>query len=252
MLGLLAEDGIAVTPDHDQADAIVINTCGFLEASKIESLEVIRDLAIPYRKGLRRKACGRTKRIIVAGCLVQRQKAQLLEATPEVDALVGVFDRENIVKAVRGGGGFSNVAEAGQDLGTYHAVSTFIHKPTKSATLAKATANPTCPVPKPPPHAALPLRLPPRLRSGRNQGCTFCTIPSIREAVMRSKPLTDILSEAEELLADGAVELNLIGQDTTSYGQDIGFTAPGEGLPGMLTRPGQARRQARHRARGSV
>ncbi len=224
MLGLLAEDGIAVTPDHDQADAIVINTCGFLEASKTESLEVIRE-AIASKAFAEKH--GRTKRIIVAGCLVQRQKAQLLEATPEVDALVGVFDRENIVKAVRGGS-FTHIAEAGQDLGTYHAVSTFIHKPTKSD-IGKGYLE----------SDRARLRLTPRhyaylrVSEGCNQGCTFCTIPSIRGR-MRSKPLTDILSEAEELLADGAVELNLIGQDTTSYGQDIGFTAPGEGLPGML------------------
>src|SRR2546427_12752686 len=66
MLGLLAEDGIAVTPDHDQADAIVINTCGFLEASKIESLEVIRE-ALACKASAEKQ--GRTKRIIVAGCL---------------------------------------------------------------------------------------------------------------------------------------------------------------------------------------
>src|SRR5204862_3001710 len=72
-----------------------------------------------------------------------------------------------------------------------------------------------------------------RISEGCSQGCTFCTIPSIRGR-MRSKPLPDILAEAQELLADGAFELNLIGQDTTSYGQDIGYSAKGEGLPGML------------------
>src|SRR5437868_3385934 len=100
MLGLLAEDGIAITADHGAADAIVINTCGFLEASKEESLEVIRQ-AIAEKVAAESE--GRGKRVIVAGCLVQRHKARLLEAVPEVDALVGVFDRENIVEAVRGG-----------------------------------------------------------------------------------------------------------------------------------------------------
>src|SRR5205085_3718505 len=75
MLGLLAEDGIAITADHDQADAIVINTCGFLEASKTESLDVIRE-AIDAKK--RAIEAGTGKRVIVAGCLVQRHKAQLL------------------------------------------------------------------------------------------------------------------------------------------------------------------------------
>src|SRR4051812_46550481 len=77
MLGLLAEDGIAVTGDQGEADAIVINTCGFLEASKTESIEVIRE-AIEAK--VRAEAGGKRKRVIVAGCLVQRHKAQLLEA----------------------------------------------------------------------------------------------------------------------------------------------------------------------------
>jgi len=224
MLGLLAEDGIAITPDHEDADAIVINTCGFLEASKTESLEVIRE-AIDEKIAAASK--GKTKRIIVAGCLVQRHKAELLHETPEVDALVGVFDRENIVHAVRGGQ-YEALKNAGEDLGQYHAVSAFITKPTK-ADIGKGYRE----------SDRARLRLTPRhyaylrVSEGCNQGCTFCTIPSIRGR-MRSKPLPDILAEAEELMHDGAVELNLIGQDTTSYGEDIGFNARGEGLPGML------------------
>src|SRR6202012_5044924 len=128
MLGLLAEDGIAITGDHDEADAIIINTCGFLEASKTESLDVIRE-AIESKKRAIEQGTG--KRVIVAGCLVQRHKAQLLNAVPEVDALVGVFDRENIVKAVRGNQ-FERLPEAGRDLGDYHAVTSYIHKPGKA------------------------------------------------------------------------------------------------------------------------
>jgi ribosomal protein S12 methylthiotransferase len=223
MLGLLAEDGIAITADHDEADAIVINTCGFLEASKTESLEVIREA---IERKMEAQGEGRRKRVIVAGCLVQRQKAKLLQDVPEVDALVGVFDRENIVGAVRGGD-FEHAAD-GSDLGTYHAVSSYIGKPTK-ADIGKGYLE----------SDKARLRLTPRhyaylrISEGCNQGCTFCTIPSIRGR-MRSKPLADILEEAEELLADGAYELNLIGQDTTSYGEDIGYNAGGEGLSGML------------------
>ncbi len=221
MLGLLAEDGIAITADHDQADAIIINTCGFLEASKTESIDVIRE-AIEQKLAAQQE--GRPKRVIVAGCLVQRHRAQLLDEVPQVDALVGVFDRENIVKAVRGN--FAPLSDVGRDMGQFHEVSKFISKHDRSK--PGYTESDRARLRLTPRHYAYL-----RISEGCNQGCTFCTIPSIRGR-MRSKPLPDILAEAEELLADGAFELNLIGQDTTSYGTDIGYTAEGEGLPGML------------------
>lgn len=224
MLGLLAEDGIAITPDHDEADAIIINTCGFLEASKTESLEVIREAIDRKVKALKH---GGHKRVIVAGCLVQRHRARLLDEVPEVDALVGVFDRENIVRAVRGAD-FNSVGESGVSMGDYHAVSSFISKPTRADIGKGYVENDKARLRITPRHYAYL-----RISEGCNQGCTFCTIPSIRGR-MRSKPLADILSEAEELITDGAYELNLIGQDTTSYGEDIGYNATGEGLSGML------------------
>src|SRR6185295_1650983 len=114
MLGLLAEDGLAITSDHASADAIVINTCGFLEASKDESLKEIRD-------ALEMKQRGKCKRVIVAGCLVQRHKTKLLNDVPGVDRLVGVFDREHIVEAVRGKE--NPRQEHGHFLGKYHDLS---------------------------------------------------------------------------------------------------------------------------------
>lgn len=95
MLGLLAEDGLALTADAAQADAIVINTCGFLEASKTESMKEIRD-------AVKMKEEGQCKRVVVAGCLVQRHKTKLLADEPGIDRLVGVFDREHIVEAIPG------------------------------------------------------------------------------------------------------------------------------------------------------
>ena len=95
MLGLLAQDGLAITSQPEDADAIVVNTCGFLEASKTESLAEIRQ-AVELKK------TGKCKRVVVAGCLVQRHKTDLLSEVPEIDRLVGVFDREHIVEAVRG------------------------------------------------------------------------------------------------------------------------------------------------------
>src|SRR5205807_3929594 len=114
MLGLLAQDGISITADASQADAIVINTCGFLEASKDESLREIRE-AIELKKH------GRVKRVVVAGCLVQRHKTKLLADAPGVDRLVGVFDREHIVEAVRGKE--NPRQDHGHFLGKYHDLS---------------------------------------------------------------------------------------------------------------------------------
>ncbi|MCL2639586.1 MAG: 30S ribosomal protein S12 methylthiotransferase RimO [Phycisphaerales bacterium] len=246
MLGLLTEDNIAVTPDHEQADAIVINTCGFLEASKIESLEVIREAIALKQKATK---AGRTKRVIVVGCLVQRHKTQLLEEVPEIDALVGVFDRQQIVNAVRRPSDLIPKAPRGSvvvghrsrnrlsktlcgvaDRSQVNAIeltpiTIFINKLTK-ATIGKGYTE----------SDRARLRLTPRhyaylrISEGCNQGCTFCTIPSIRGR-MRSKPLNAILAEARELFNDGTIELNLIGQDTTSYGSDIGDTG---GLSGVL------------------
>src|SRR5207247_4993482 len=114
MLGLLAQDGLSITSDAESADAIVINTCGFLEASKDESLKEIRD-------ALELKKTGKCKRVVVAGCLVQRHKTKLLNDVPGVDRLVGVFDREHIVEAVRGKE--NPLQDHGHFLGKYHDLS---------------------------------------------------------------------------------------------------------------------------------
>src|SRR5688572_27836914 len=226
MLGLLAQDGFAVTNDASRADAIVINTCGFLEASKTESLEAIRE-------AVAMKTDGQCQRVVVAGCLVQRHKTKLLSEVPQIDRLVGVFDREHIVEAVRGR---ENARQAhGHFLGKYHDLSKELSQAhgLQSVGFLKETKTNRLPVFE---NDRARLRLTPRhyaylrISEGCNQGCSFCTIPSIR-GLMRSKPIEQIMLEAKELAADGAVELNLIGQDTTSYGTDIGYTA---GLSGLL------------------
>lgn len=229
MLGLLAQDGLSITPDHADADAIVINTCGFLEASKDESLKEIRE-------ALELKKHGKVKRVIVAGCLVQRHKTKLLNDVPGVDRLVGVFDREHIVEAVKGKE--NPRQDHGHYLGKYHDLSKELAAQSGLATgnsqlATRETKTTRLPVFE---DDRARLRLTPRhyaylrISEGCNQGCSFCTIPSIR-GLMRSKPIEQVLLEAKELAADGAVELNLIGQDTTSYGTDIGY-APG--LSGLL------------------
>ena len=221
MLGLLAEDGLTPTADEDHADALVVNTCGFLEASKDESLQVIREAA-------ERKRDGRLQRLIVAGCLVQRHRARMLEWCPDIDALIGVFDRDRIVEAVRGGKRPRN--DLGLELPVYSSIAGNAAVARRDRGLAED------PAPGYFESDAARLRLTPRhyaylrMSEGCNQNCAFCTIPSIR-GKMRSKPIAAVVSEMRELMNDGAFEINLIGQDTTSYGQDIGEPA---GLVGLL------------------
>src|SRR5215210_7851224 len=93
MLGKLAQDGYALQPDADGADVVVINTCGFIEPARQESLAVIREM-------LALKKAGRVGAVVVAGCLAERQKDMLLDAVPEVDQIVGVFGREEIAQVV--------------------------------------------------------------------------------------------------------------------------------------------------------
>lgn len=244
MLGLLAEDGLAVVshdPDSGDgpADAIVINTCGFLEASKEESLDVIRE-------AIRRKEAGEVKRVVVAGCLVQRHREKMLEWAPGIDAMVGVFDRDHIVPAVRGGAGRKSLREEAKESPRYWiAANALVAAKERGRDVVGLTVNGKD-------GAGIGyfeddsarMRLTPRhyaylrVSEGCNQNCTFCTIPSIR-GKMRSKPIDRIVAEARELFADGAFELNLIGQDTTSYGDDVGVGwnhdgRGGGGLPAML------------------
>ena len=229
MLGLLAEDGLTPVPEGADADAIVVNTCGFLEASKDESLGELSRAAELKKKG-------KVKRIVVAGCLVQRHRAKMLEWCPDIDAMIGVFDRDRIVEAVRGAKKDAGVAAVKPDgaiaLPVYSSIAA-------SATLAKKERGLGGDAKGYFESDAARLRLTPRhyaylrVSEGCNQNCAFCTIPSIR-GKMRSKPVDAILGEARELLADGAFELNLIGQDTTSYGEDIGWAGAKQGLAGML------------------
>lgn len=243
MLGLLAEDGVVPLsydpgePDggFQGADAVVINTCGFLEASKEESLGVIQE-------ALRQKERGTVKRVVVAGCLVQRHRAKMLEWAPGIDAMVGVFDRDKIVEAVRGAKRERATLEAASDGPKYWiAANALAAAKDRGLKTAGLTVNgkdgkglgyfedDSARMRLTPRHYAYL-----RISEGCNQNCAFCTIPSIR-GKMRSKPLERIVAEARELLADGAFELNLIGQDTTSYGDDIGFgLGAGGGMPAML------------------
>jgi len=213
MLGLLAEAGCAIVGDGSGlGDVLIVNTCGFLSASRDEAVGILQEAAEHKRNG-------DIQRIVAAGCLVQRDGQGLMKDVPEIDALVGVHNRSDIVRAVTGKKRSELGASGGADdsvlfLGEYHA-SSWTEANRSDQTRLRLT----------PAHYAYL-----RMSEGCNQKCTFCTIPSIR-GPMHCKGVDEIMTEANELIADGAVEINLIGQDTTSYGQDIGYDA---GLSGLL------------------
>lgn len=229
MLGALADSGLQIVSSDHEADAIVVNTCGFLEASREESLAVIEE-------AIQRKKRGELKRVIVAGCLVQRHRAKLLDWAPGIDAMIGVFDRDKIVDAVRGESpnreGLDPDGPAYWIAGNALQAAEARGRDTVGLTVQGADGkglgyweNDTERFRLTPRHWAYL-----RISEGCNQKCAFCTIPSIR-GKMRSKPLDAIIDEAKRLLDDGCVELNLIGQDTTSWGFDIGDD---RGLSGLL------------------
>ena len=189
MLGQLAEAGCAITSDEADADVIVINTCGFLEAARAEADEVIRDV-------VRLKTDGKLKRVVVAGCLVQRDREAILERLDGIDALVGVNNRDDIVRAVLHPKSPGRTADPDLYLSEYH--------PLVQLDTARLRITPR--------HYAYL-----RISEGCDQKCTFCTIPAIR-GPMHCKPPNTVIAEARELVSDGAVEIILIGQDTTAYG----------------------------------
>lgn len=190
MLGKLAQDGYALTQSADGADVVVVNTCGFIEPARQESLGVIREM-------LELKRAGRVGAVVVAGCLAERQKDLLLEQVPEVDQIVGVFGREEIASAV-----------ARATSGVREQRTLFRPAPVKAL---EDTAR---------------LRVTPRhyaylkISEGCDRTCTFCAIPGMRGKHV-TKPIEEVVREARELAADGVRELIVVAQDTTYYGLDL-------------------------------
>ncbi len=187
MLARLNRDGYEITPDETEADVVVINTCGFIESAKRESIDSILDIAWL-------KKHGKLKAIVVTGCLAERYKDQIEKELPEVDAVLGVGSCDRItdaVKAVAAGGRFSDFADKNTSpLGGDRILTT----PDYSAYL--------------------------KIAEGCDNRCTYCAIPLIR-GKFRSRPMDDVVAEAKDLDSLGVKELNLIAQDTTRYGLDL-------------------------------
>jgi ribosomal protein S12 methylthiotransferase len=190
MLGLLAQDGYVLVPDAQKADLVIINTCGFIDTARQESLGTIREM-------LERKRSGAIKGVVVAGCLAERQKEMLLEEVPEVDQIVGVFGREEIARV------------ADRILGNLHEQRTLFRPAPVQAQDDRARLRIT------PRHLAYL-----KVSEGCDRLCTFCAIPYMRGKHV-TKPIENVIAEARELAADGVRELNLVAQDMTYYGVDL-------------------------------
>lgn len=190
MLGLLAQDGYELVSDAKQSDLVVINTCGFIDRARAESFAVIDEM-------LERKRRGEIKGVLVTGCLAERQREAVLEERPEIDALIGVFGRDEVTKV------------ADRIMGHMQEQRTVF---------------------RPAPIRALPdnqrLRITPqhfaylKISEGCDRLCTFCAIPKMRGR-HASKPIESVLDEAKQLADTGVKELIVVAQDTTYFGIDL-------------------------------
>ena len=189
MLGRMVRDGFRTVADPAEADIAVVNTCAFLQSAVRESKGAIDSLA-------QLKRDGRLRGLIVTGCLAQRAGATLFDEFPEVDAVLGTGQWEEVARAAR------HVLS-----GARAAARTDFPGGALDALGPRARSTPR--------HLAYL-----KISEGCDHRCTFCIIPRLR-GDQRSKPLDDVLAEARRLAAEGVKELNLIGQDTTAWGADL-------------------------------
>jgi ribosomal protein S12 methylthiotransferase len=200
MMGQLTASGHELTPHPSDADVIVVNTCSFIDPAKQESVDTILEMA-EYKK------TGRAKRLIVAGCLVERYRADIQKNMPEVDAVIGTNELERITALCEGvTAAPSNPFEP------------YLYHDMTPRVLAT------------PKHFAYV-----KIAEGCDHPCTFCVIPQYRGA-FRSRRFESVISEATRLFSHGVREINLIGQDTTCYGEDFGMK---DGLATLLARLAQ-------------
>lgn len=195
MLGILARHGYKITNDCNNAEIVIINTCGFIESAKKESINTILELA-------RLKETGSLKLLVVSGCLPQRYQDELTRELPEVDLWIGTGEYHKIVE-------YLESEEKGSHLGQ----SEYIYDDLTPRLVST------------PKHTAYI-----KIAEGCFHTCTFCAIPVIRGR-FRSRPPDSIIKEADNLVSKGMKEAILIAQDTTSYGIDL---KTGFGLPSLL------------------
>src|SRR6202166_375510 len=199
MMGQLAAHGHELTTHPDQADVLVVNTCSFIDPAKQESIDTILEMA-EYKR------VGRAKRLIVAGCLVERYREDIRKNMPEVDAVIGTNELSQIVALCEGIAATPNPIEP------------YLYHDLTPRVLAT------------PKHFAYI-----KIAEGCDHPCTFCVIPQYRGA-FRSRRFESVVSEATRLFSQGVREIALIGQDTTCFGEDLGLQ---DGLATLLARLAQ-------------
>ena len=200
MMGLVESCGHELTTDPSDADAIVVNTCSFIDPAKQESIDTILEMA-------EHKKFGRAQRLVVAGCLVERYREELREQVPEVDAVLGTNELEDIVP---------------------HCEGTPVEHTTPVEPFLYHDLTPRR-------RATAPYLAYLKIAEGCDHPCTFCIIPKFRGG-FRSRRFESVVREADSLFRSGVREINLIGQDTTSYGDDLGVEG---GLAALLDRLGR-------------
>jgi ribosomal protein S12 methylthiotransferase len=248
MMGLLQSGGAHITSRADEADIIVVNTCSFIDTAKQESVDTILEMA-------QHKVSGKAQKLVVAGCLVERYRNEIQKNIPEVDAVVGTGELENILAAagITGPGSpsennspfviINSAASASQSLksgvrsrpegelresqgrfsraewdGAIAALPNYLYNETTPRLLATPKASAYI-----------------KIAEGCDHPCGFCIIPQLR-GKFRSRHFESVIAEAVRLAAGGVREITLIGQDTTCYGEDLGLK---DGLALLLQRLAQ-------------
>src|SRR2546421_6405431 len=192
MLGTLSRQGYSITAQKEEADVIVVNTCGFIDTAKKESIDTILEMA-------ELKTHGNCKKLVVAGCLAERYRDEIRKEIPEIDFIFGPDELGRILEAVRLDDS-SPVPDISIDA---------LYTSTEVPTIPRILTTPSY-------TAYL------KISEGCDHVCTFCAIPSFRGR-FRSRTIADLVAESQRLAAQGVRELVIVSQDTMAYGKDIGL-----------------------------
>src|SRR4249920_1627056 len=201
MLGTLAGRGYTITPDKQEADIIVVNTCGFIDSAKKESIDTILEMA-------ELKTTGNCKKLVVAGCLAERYRSEIRKEIPEIDFIFGPDELGRILEAVRMDEE-SPIPDVSIDA---------LYTSTEVPTIPRMLTTPSY-------MAYL------KISEGCDHVCTFCAIPGFR-GKFRSRTIADLVMESRRLAEQGVREIVIVSQDTMAYGKDLGIS---NGITRLLT-----------------